>query len=451
MISRVGSSNTQVQSPFHAEYPVSLRDFDMAFWPLPRECHHGNVVFWLSTSLQLSIVKKESSNPWYHGLDSSQGVSSEPLDQPDNLIQKAFERMKARVFEENFVPYKFHPRRAKFEPPPLDEYPTISELVIREDDRVPASISREAYSIEITVDGKATIDVVSPIGAVRAFDTFTQAFYAHSAPNTTVYTTYAPLTIRDAPHFEHRGLNLDISRNSISPQAVKRTIQGMGFNKMNRLHLHATDSQSWPLEIPSLPALAQESCYHEDQIWSAKDLEDVQRYGLYHGVEVYLEIDMPGHAGAIFHSYPDLVTAYNKRPWTKYAKEPPSGQLRLNSPDVESFLEKLFDDLLPRTSKFSSRFHLGGDEVNLEAYELDPTVRSSSKEVIKPHLQKFFDHVIGLLTAQNLTPHLWQEILLKWDLKLPPSTVIQVSVLQSPRAFLYQWDSSCIFDPHFGT
>ena len=403
----------------------------MAFWPKPREFQHGEVPLWLSRSFKLSVVEKESSDTWYHGLHCGQGESSKSVDQPSDLIQKAFERMKTRTFANNFVPYKFYPRRVAFEPKPSDEAIVIHEVVVRQEGRVPARVSHEAYAIQVTLDGKATIDIVSPIGAIRAFDTFTQAFYAHSSSKESVYTPYAPLTIRDAPFFEHRGLNLDISRNWIAPQDVMRTIKALGFNKMNRLHLHASDSQSWPLEIPSLPALAREGAYREDQIWSAKDLEEVQRHGLYHGVEVYLEIDMPSHAGSIVHSYPDLVTAYNKRPWNEYAQEPPAGQLRLNSPDVESFLETLLGDLLPRTSAFSTRFHLGGDELNLKAYELDPTVRSSAKEVIKPYLQKFFDHAIGFLEAHNLTPHFWQEVLLDWDLKFPSTTVFQVSLLEA--------------------
>lgn len=194
---------------------------------------------------------------------------------------------------------------------------------------------------------------------------------------------------------------------------------------MNRLHLHASDSQSWPLEIPALPELAREGAYREDQVWTVKDLTEVQRHGLCRGVEVYIEIDMPSHTGSVVHAYPDLIAAYNERPWDKYAQEPPSGQLRLNSPDVCAFLQTLFDDLLPRLSVFNSRFHLGGDELNLEAYALDPGVRSSSKEVIRPFLQNFFDHAVGLVEARAMTPYMWQDMLLDWDLQFSPETIFQ--------------------------
>jgi hexosaminidase len=258
---------------------------------------------------------------------------------------------------------------------------------------------------------------------LHAFDSLAQLFYAHSRSDKDVYTPFAPVSIRDAPAFEHRGIMLDISRNWIPPRDVKRTIDGMGFNKLNRLRLHATDSQSWPLEVPSIPTLAKEGAYQEDQIWSVKDLEEVQRYGLYRGVEVYVEIDMPGHTGSIVHSPPDLITAYNQRPWGKYAQEPPSGQLRLNSPEVVSFVATLLDDLLPRVSVFNTRFHIGGDELNSEAYNLDPTVKSSDKETIRPFLQKFMDDILSLVDSHSLTPHVWEDMLVEWDLSFPPNTV----------------------------
>ncbi|KAI9879761.1 MAG: N-acetyl-glucosamine-6-phosphate deacetylase, partial [Watsoniomyces obsoletus] len=75
---------------------------------------------------------------------------------------------------------------------------------------------------------------------------------------------------------------------------------------MNRLHLHATESQSWPLEIPALPDLAAKGAYQPDLVWSTDDLEGVQAYGDDRGVMVYLEIDMPGHFYAALQALPEL-------------------------------------------------------------------------------------------------------------------------------------------------
>ena len=172
-------------------------------------------------------------------------------------------------------------------------------------------------------DGQLTIHIQSPEGGLRALDTLAQLFYAH-AESKEIYTPFAPVSIQDAPSFQHRGLSLDISRNWIPPHDVIRTIDAMAFNKLNKLHLHCTDAQSWPLEIPTLPNLAKKGAYSEDQTWSVNDLKQVQEHGLYHGVEVYLEIDLPGHTASIHHSHPRRITAYNAS-WATYACQPPAG------------------------------------------------------------------------------------------------------------------------------
>lgn len=142
--------------------------------------------------------------------------------------------------------------------------------------------------------------------------------------------------------------------------------------------------------------------------------------------EIFLEIDMPGHTSSIALAYPELITAYMQDDWQKYALEPPSGQLKLNSTAVTAFIDTLFEDLLPRVRPYSHLFHVGGDELNMAAYGLDDTVRSSDPKILKPLVQAFVDHVTRLLIDKHhVTPIMWEEMLLDWDLKLPSSTIIQ--------------------------
>ena len=337
--------------------------------------------------------------------------------------------MKHNVLNRSFVPRKFYKRDVQFEPATNDSKRYIEQLAIEEDpynkiwdaERLDKS---EAYTIEVSEDGTALIKIASLAGGLHALETFAQLFFAHSIPNLGSYTPYAPLSIKDSPKFGHRGLNLDISRNWIPPENVMRTIEAMAFSKLNRLHIHASDAQSWPLEIPTLPDLAIKGAYSPAQIWPAEDLAAVQRHGTSFGVQVFVEIDLPGHTTSIGVAYPHLVTAKDV-PWPKYALEPPSGQLRLNSSEVPPFIETLLNDLLSRTSRHSSLFHLGGDELNLNAYMLDPTVRSASHQVLQPLVQAFIDHVISLATSHSLTVIMWEEMVLDWNLTLPRNVIIQ--------------------------
>lgn len=327
------------------------------------------------------------------------------------------------------MPRKFYPRGAQFEPATVDAKRYIERLVIEEDLRndlgyIERQDNSEAYTIEVSEDGGALIKIASPLGGLHALETFAQLFFAHSSPSSGSYTPYAPVSIKDSPMFEHRGLNLDISRNWISPADVMRTIEAMAASKLNRLHIHASDAQSWPIEIPALPDLATKGAYSHTQIWRTEDLEAVQLHGTTHGVQVFLEIDLPGHTTSIGNAYPHLIIAQDV-PWPGYALEPPSGQLRLNSSEVPPFIESLLNDLLSRTSQHSSLFHLGGDELNMNAYLLDPTVRSSSHQVLQPLVQAFIDHVISIATAHALTVIMWEEMVLDWNLTLPRNVIIQ--------------------------
>ncbi|KAL8861143.1 MAG: hypothetical protein Q9178_002359 [Gyalolechia marmorata] len=336
--------------------------------------------------------------------------------------------MKHNVLSRGFVPKKFYPRGALFEPGLEDEKLYIERILIKEYSRhdvgnLERQGKSEAYTIQVSKDGHALIENASPLGALHALETFAQLFFAHSSSSGS-YTPYAPLVINDNSAFEHRGLNLDIARNWISPADVMRTIEAMAASKLNKLHLHATDAQSWPIEIPALPELAMKGAYSHEQIWHTEDLEAVQLHGVYYGVEVFVEIDLPGHTTSIGNAYPHLITAKDVL-WPEYALEPPSGQLRLNSSEVPPFLESLLQDLLTRTSRYSSLFHLGGDELNLNAYLLDPTVRSSSHQVLQPLVQAFINHIISIAATHDLTVIMWEEMVLDWNLTLPSNVVVQ--------------------------
>ena len=356
-------------------------------------------------------------------MSSKYGLSGE------KLLNTAFERMKKNVLNGSFVPRRFNPHGADFEPTATIAQPYIDNIIFEEglqndEDRSRRLVESEAYTIHIREDGHTLIQITSTQGGLHALETFAQLFFAHSLVSSSSYTPYAPLRIKDSPKFEHRGLNIDISRNWIPPIDVMRTLEAMAANKLNRLHIHASDAQSWPLEIPSLPELALKGAYSPSQIWTTQDLEDVQRHGREYGVEVFIEIDLPGHTTSIGNAYPHLITARGEH-WPEYAVEPPCGQLRLNTTEVPIFIDTLLEDVLPRTSRYSSFFHLGGDELNLNAYLLDPSVRSSSRQVLQPLVQSFVDRVLSHTATNHLTTIMWEEMLLDWNLTLPENIIVQ--------------------------
>jgi len=150
-------------------------------------------------------------------------------------------------------------------------------------------------------------------------------------------------------------------------------------------------------------------------------------YAYERGIQVLVEIDMPGHTSSVSLSYPDLIAAANIQPnWQDYSAEPPSGQFKLNYPPVKDFVTRLCDDLLPRlASKGALWFHTGGDEINKNVYNLDSTVKSNDSTVIQPLLEKFINDTHDDVRRNGLTPVVWEEILLDWNMTLGKDVVVQ--------------------------
>lgn len=179
------------------------------------------------------------------------------------------------------------------------------------------------------------------------------------------------------------------------------------------------------MDIPALPELSQKGAYSKGLSYSPSDITEIQIFALQRGVQVVIEFDMPGHTTAVGLAYPNLIAAFDAQPWSTYCAEPPCGSLKLNDPDVSKFLEKLLDDVLPRVKPYSSYFHTGGDEVNKNAYLLDPTVKSNDTAVLKPLIQKFVDRNHDQIRKAGLVPIVWEEMLLDWGLTLGDDVVVQ--------------------------
>lgn len=349
------------------------------------------------------------------------------------IVKGGVSRSLGSIFRRNLIPWKLVPKNKidEFEPPLGGKSTSVTSLVITQTSqdqpktfKALAGEVDESYSLTIDKEGRAKLSAKSSIGILRGLETFSQLFYQHST-GTCWYTPYAPVSIDDAPLYPHRGILFDTARQWYPVVNLLRTIDAMAWNKMNRLHVHVTDSQSWPLDLPSMPEVAREGAHRRDLIYTADDIRRVQEYGVHRGVQVYFEIDMPGHIGSLYHSHPELIVAYNEQPYYHYCAQPPCGAFKLNDSRVDAFLEKLFDDVLPRVHPYAAYFHTGGDELNANDSMLDENIRSNNSEVLQPLLQKFIDKQHERVRSHDLTPMVWEEIPLDWNVTLGKDVPVQ--------------------------
>ena len=65
-----------------------------------------------------------------------------------------------------------------------------------------------------------------------------------------------PILIEDQPEYQWRGLMVDSSRHFLPVETIKHTIDGLMYHKMNVMHWHISDEDSFPAEIKSRPELS---------------------------------------------------------------------------------------------------------------------------------------------------------------------------------------------------
>jgi hexosaminidase len=68
------------------------------------------------------------------------------------------------------------------------------------------------------------------------------------------------------------------------------------MNKMNVLHWHMTDRDSWPYHSTKFPELSDKGAYCPDCIYSAQEIRRVIQEANDRGIRVVVEVDVPGHS-----------------------------------------------------------------------------------------------------------------------------------------------------------
>lgn len=100
------------------------------------------------------------------------------------------------------------------------------------------------------------------------------------------------------------GLLVDVARHYQPLELLKRCVTAMELAKLNTLHLHLTDSQSFPIllddvydgdELLELSQLALKGSFSRDKTYSKNDLLGLIEYANHRGITIIPEIDIPAH------------------------------------------------------------------------------------------------------------------------------------------------------------
>ena len=88
---------------------------------------------------------------------------------------------------------------------------------------------------------------------------------------------------------------IDTARHFLPVAALKQMVDSLPFAKLNVLHWHMSDTQSFPFESKTHPKLW-DGAYSSQEKYTQLDARKVVEYARLRGVRVMVEFDQPGHA-----------------------------------------------------------------------------------------------------------------------------------------------------------
>jgi len=196
--------------------------------------------------------------------------------------------------------------------------------------------------------------------------------------------------ISDAPAFDWRGAQLDVSRQFFSPDEIRHFLAGMAWAKLNRFHWHLSDDEGFRIEIKAFPALTQiGACRGYGQeippqlgdgpagqagFYTQLQVQEIICLAADLNIEVMPEIDMPGHATAILRALPYLADPDETANSYRSVQSFYNNALNPAMPQVEHFVDAVLAEL---TALFPfGIFHIGGDEVPENAWTGSPVAQT---------------------------------------------------------------------------
>jgi len=271
----------------------------------------------------------------------------------------------------------------------------------------------ENYTLEVSFP-EAVLSASSGVGVLRGLETFCQMLQdsGHGA------LSILQANITDYPRFGFRGLLVDSSRHFLPLAVLRENVDAMLYNKMNVLHWHIVDGNSFPYVSKVFPKLSEEGAYSPRETYTIEEVVDFVEFARLRGVRVLPEFDTPGHVFPSWgHGYPEVVTK---------CKDGTLGPLRADLNATYDFLKSLFTEV---SSVFPDQYlHLGGDEVKFDCWNSNDEVSKfmKARNLNGAGLETYFEQrLLDIVGGIGKSYIVWQDIFNN-GVTVKPDTVIDV-------------------------
>ena len=317
----------------------------------------------------LAAILSQTLGLWPAPREAALGNSSRPL-APDFTFQFVVTlHPTPATLSEAFLRYKAltRPRRASSTTTTHGAIHSLEVSVASTNESPPQLGTNESYTLAVAASGNATLHAPTVYGALRGLETFSQ-LVKFDASTATYSVDRVPLLIHDSPRFPHRGFMVDTSRHWQSIAMLKRLLDSLAYAKMNVLHWHAVDDQSFPLEVRSFPQLQSLGAFSAAERYTRHDVADVVQYAQRRGIRVLLEIDTPSHTSCWCRGYPSVCPP---RPCKDGVTRTP---LDPSKNSTFEMIQTLLAEVVPQFPE--QLLHVGQDEVDVGCWssEQNPTI-----------------------------------------------------------------------------
>ncbi|XP_062511528.1 uncharacterized protein LOC134187426 [Corticium candelabrum] len=351
--------------------------------------------------------------------------------QRSELLMKAFQHYKKLIFG--------HESRMKLKSNCVKGVVIIVSDVSTTHNLYPSLETNESYTLTVSKSGYATLKAITEFGALRGLETFSQ-LVTFNFTHKLYQVSNTPWNIIDFPRFQHRGLLIDTARHFQPVTNIKRVLDSMAYAKLNVMHWHIVDTQSFPMEVRKYPNMW-EGAYSFWERYTQEDIYSITEHARLRGIRVIPEFDIPGHAASWCAGYPDLCPSST-------CTQPLNPSKNLTFEIIEDLLKEVTGQA-DAPPLFPDRFlHLGGDEVNVTCWETSSAVNrwmrknnlDSYEDVYKHFVQ--YGHRVSESIGRNVIN--WEEVSNNFGNTLNSNTVIQIWISQINIANVVRNGYRCI-------
>ena len=233
--------------------------------------------------------------------------------------------------------------------------------------------------------------------------------------------------IEDYPDKNYRSLMIDLARQWHPFYSLLHYVDLCYYLKLNVLHLHFIDDQSYTLPSEAFPHLTDGYRYY-----TKEQIRELNAYAEARGIILVPEFEAPGHAKAMISQYPEIFgnemegdggTITTESGAIVTAENLVCAGKQASMEGIRTLLQEICD-LFPN----SPYIHIGGDEANIGAWNYCSHCKTYMKEHgiedEKELYSEFTGRVARMVLEMGRTPIVWEGFPPKGVHHIPKETIV---------------------------